>query len=58
MRAGGLPKRYSCDQIRRATLTQLKDILGGILGLAGSYRNGHIGSATTMVIGLYEEIAE
>ncbi|OPA92239.1 NAD synthetase [Pseudomonas fluorescens] len=57
-RAGRLPKRYSSDQMRHATLTQLKDVLGGMLGLAGSYQNGHVGSAATIVIGLYEEIAE
>jgi hypothetical protein len=57
-RARGLPKSYSSEQIRHATLTQLKDVLGGILGLAGSYRNGHVGSATTIGVGLYEEIAE
>ncbi len=57
-RTGALPKRYSAHQIRHATFTQLKDILGGVLGLSGSYQNGHIGSAATLAIGLYEEIAE
>ncbi|WP_426220393.1 NAD synthetase [Pseudomonas sp. DWRC2-2] len=57
-RKGVLPKSYSPSQIRHATLTQLKDVLGGSLGLVGSYQTGHIGSATTVVVGLYEEIAE
>lgn len=57
-RAGALPKSYSAHQIRHATLTQLKDVLGSALGLIGSYRNGHVGSATTIAIGLYEEVAE
>jgi len=57
-RAGVLPKSYSAGQIRHATLTQLKDALGGILGLAGSYQNGHVGHATTLVVGLYEEVSE
>ncbi|MEO8490745.1 NAD synthetase [Pseudomonas sp.] len=57
-RTGVLPKSYSAGQIRHATLTQLKDVLGGILGLAGSYQNGHVGNAATIAIGVYEEIAE
>ncbi len=57
-RASVLPKSYSAGQIRHATLTQLKDILGGVLGLAGSYQNGHVGSATTIALGLYEEMTE
>lgn len=57
-RAGVIPKSYSAGQIRHATFTQLKDVLGGILGVAGSYQNGHVGNAATIVIGVYEEMAE
>lgn len=57
-RAGALPKRYSAHQIRHATLTQFKDVLGGALGLSGSYQTGHLGNATTIAVGLYEEIVE
>ena len=57
-RAGALPKSYSAHQLRHATLTQLKDVLGGVLGLTGSYQNGHIGNAATIAVGLYEEIVE
>jgi hypothetical protein len=57
-RAGALTKSYSAHQLRHATLTQLKDVLGGVLGLTGSYQNGHIGNAATIAVGLYEEIVE
>jgi hypothetical protein len=49
---------YSSTEIRHATLTQLKDALGGLLGIAGSYRTGHVGTASTIAIGLYEDLTE
>ena len=57
-RAGKLTKSYSSTEIRHATLTQLKDALGGLLGIAGSYRTGHVGTASTIAIGLYEDLTE
>ena len=57
-RAGKLTKSYSSTEIRHATLTQIKDALGGLLGIWGSYRTGHVGSAETIAIGLYEDLTE
>ncbi|WP_455929311.1 NAD synthetase [Pseudomonas fluorescens] len=57
-RAGKLTKSFSSTEIRHATLTQMKDALGGILGIVGSYRSGSVGSATTLAIGLYEDLTE
>ena len=57
-RTGKLTKSYSSTQIRHATLTQLKDALGGLLGIWGSYRSGHVGTAETIAIGLYEDLTE
>ncbi|WP_053148341.1 hypothetical protein [Pseudomonas sp. P97.38] len=55
-RAGALPKRYSSAEIRHATLTQIKDALGGALGVIGSYTSdGHV---KTVAVGLYEEFTE
>lgn len=57
-RAGKLTKSFSSTEIRHATLTQMKDALGGILGIVGSYRTGSVGTATTLAIGLYEDLTE
>ena len=57
-RAGKLTKSFSSTEIRHATLTQMKDALGGILGIVGSYRSGSVGTATTLAIGLYEDLTE
>lgn len=57
-RAAKLTKSYSSTEIRHATLTQLKDALGGVLGIAGSYRSGNVGAASTLAIGLYEDLSE
>ncbi|SFB42564.1 hypothetical protein SAMN03159488_03716 [Pseudomonas sp. NFIX10] len=55
-RAGALPKRYSSAEIRHATLTQIKDSLGGALGVIGSYTGD--GAVKTVAVGLYEEFTE
>lgn len=55
-RAGAVPKRYSSAEIRHATLTQIKDSLGGALGVIGSYTGG--GHVKTVAVGLYEEFTE
>ncbi|UVM73163.1 NAD synthetase [Pseudomonas alvandae] len=55
-RAGALPKRYSSAEIRHATLTQIKDSLGGALGIIGSYTGD--GAVKTVAVGLYEEFTE
>lgn len=57
-RAGKLTKSYSSTEIRHATLTQLKDALGGFLGIWGSHRTGHVGTAETIAIGLYEDLTQ
>ena len=57
-RAGKMTKSYSSTEIRHATLTQLKDALGGLLGIWGSHRTGHVGTAETIAIGLYEDLTE
>ncbi|VVM60530.1 hypothetical protein PS664_01271 [Pseudomonas fluorescens] len=56
--ASSCAKSYSSTEIRHATLTQLKDALGGLLGILGSYRTGHVGTAETIAIGLYEDLTE
>ncbi|KMT54141.1 hypothetical protein [Pseudomonas fildesensis] len=57
-RSGKLTKSFSSTEIRHATLTQMKDALGGLLGVVGSYRTGHVGTASTLAIGLYEDLTE
>ncbi|UOK38162.1 NAD synthetase [Pseudomonas palleroniana] len=57
-RAGKLTKSYTSTEIRHATLTQMKDALGGLLGIVGSYRSGNVGTASTLAIGLYEDLTE
>jgi hypothetical protein len=49
--SGALPKRYSSTQIQHATLTQIKDAVGGFIGLVGSSK------VQSLAIGLYEELA-
>jgi hypothetical protein len=58
-RAGALPKRFASAEIRHATITQIKDSLGALLTVTGSYTgDGHVKNATTIAVGLYEEFHE
>ncbi|PMX18058.1 hypothetical protein C1Y26_30115 [Pseudomonas sp. MPR-R2A7] len=49
-------ERVESRRVRRFN-EPLNDVLGGISGLAGSYQQGHVGNATTIVVGWYEEIS-
>lgn len=50
--AGEMPKRYTSAQVKRGTLLQMLDALGGASSVAGSVRSGII------AVGLHEEISE
>nr|WP_025130482.1 NAD synthetase [Pseudomonas sp. PH1b]BFD39331.1 hypothetical protein FFPRI1PSEUD_08300 [Pseudomonas sp. FFPRI_1] len=57
-RAGALPKRYASSEIRHATVTQIKDAVGGGMSVWGSYRAGNLKEGKTLAVGLYEEFNE
>lgn len=57
-RAGALPKRYASREIRHATVTQIKDAVGGGMSVWGSYRAGNLKEGKTLAVGLYEEFNE
>jgi hypothetical protein len=50
--AGEMPKRYTSAQVKRGTLMQMLDALGGASSVAGSVRSGII------AVGLHEETSE
>ncbi|MFB3304665.1 NAD synthetase [Pseudomonas sp. AMR01] len=53
--AGDLPKRLTPTQLRHATLTQIKDVVGASMTVMGSSMSGNI---HTIAVGLYEEFSE
>lgn len=53
--SGVLPKRYMNAEIQKATWHQIRDAIGGVLGLAGSTRSGVVNG---IAVGLYEEVAQ
>lgn len=54
-RSGDLPKRLSHAQVKSATLTQIRDALGGTLGFLGSASSGLVKS---IAVGVYGELIE
>ncbi|WP_455918125.1 hypothetical protein [Pseudomonas cerasi] len=48
----------SCGAAVLGWLVVLSGSVGSAMGLIRSYRNGHVGSTTTIAVGLYEEVAE
>lgn len=52
-RSGKSPKRLTSSQVRRATITQIRDALSGSFAILGSTASGTVRS---IAIGIYEEI--
>ncbi|PRA30733.1 NAD synthetase [Pseudomonas poae] len=50
--SGDLPKRFTPTEVKHATVTQIKDALGAVIGFTGSAVSGNV---RTIAVGLYEE---
>ena len=50
--SGELPKRFTPTEVKHATVTQIKDALGAVIGFTGSAVSGNV---RTIAVGLYEE---
>ena len=50
--SGELPKRFTPTEVKHATVTQIKDALGAVIGFTGSAVSGNV---RTVAVGLYEE---
>ncbi|MBS7841389.1 NAD synthetase [Pseudomonas fluorescens] len=50
--SGELHKRFTPTEVKHATVTQIKDALGAVIGFTGSAVSGNV---RTIAVGLYEE---
>ncbi|MBF6028029.1 NAD synthetase [Pseudomonas sp. P115] len=50
--SGELSKRFTPTEVKHATVTQIKDALGAVIGFTGSAVSGNV---RTIAVGLYEE---
>ena len=50
--SGELPKRFTPTEVKHATVTQIKDAFGAVVGFTGSAVSGNV---RTIAVGLYEE---
>lgn len=53
--SGALPKRFTSAELKHATLTQIKDVVGASAAVMGSATSGNL---RTIAVALYEEFAE
>ena len=53
--SGELPRRYTSEQLRNATLLQIKDCIGAGLAVTGSAWSGNINA---LAVGVYSEFAD
>lgn len=51
--SGEMPKRLTPTEVKHATVTQIKDALGAVIGFTGSAISGNV---RTIAVGLYEEL--
>jgi len=53
--SGEMPKRLTPTEVKHATVTQIKDALGAVIGFTGSAISGNV---RTIAVGLYEELEQ